>query len=411
MPMMSNKTKSKIFFWSVVLCLLLAGTLAVMTRLYFSKNAGPVAAASRRMAAPVTGVRLDRGSGRLVAESDGARYTFTIDPRLQALAEELLRNYDPMTGAIVGIDPRTGAVRVAAVYVRKRVDYFREHRCESFLDPVARNGTYPMASVAKIVTAAAAFRAGLFEPDSVFQCNGRAETSGGNVNDAVGEMHGSISMADAFAKSCNSTFAKVALKVGRGPLLDEFNRFLFNKPIDFDLPLLESKAMFQDTDYSLARAGAGWEGAWMSPVHAAMIAASIRGEGNMPRAYLVESVNRGGKTIYRARPEIIARPVSPDVAEKIGSMFDGTVNVKGGTAYKGFYKGGKYQAGDIRVAGKTGSLNGNSDNESVTWFIGYTGSGDPDIAFATMIINDGNWTIKAASFTGQFFTRLAHGRK
>lgn len=408
MPKMSNKTKSKIFFWSVVLCIVLSGALAVMIRLYFAKGGTATAPATRHMPIPETGVKLDRGTGKLVAEMDESRYTFTIDPKLQALAEELLQKYDPMTGAIFGVDPKTGAIRVAAVYVRKRSEYMKSHKYESFLDPVARDGNYPMASIAKIVTSAAAFKAGLFKPDSVFQCTGRTVTKGGSVNDAVGEMHGPITLAEAMAKSCNSTFAKVALEVGRGPLLEQFDKFLFNKPIDFDLPLIESKAAFPDTEYSLARAGAGWEGAWMSPVHAAMIAATIRNQGKMPRAYFVESVE--GKTSYKAQSEIIAKPVSPEVAEQIGSMFDGTVHVQGGTAYKGFYKGGKYQAGGIRVVGKTGSLNGNSDSEAFTWFIGYVEEGEPDIAFATMIINDINWTIKAASFTGQFFTRLAHDK-
>ena len=411
MSKMSNKTKSKLFFYSVVTCLLLAGALAVMIRLYFGKGMSPITAASQRMVVPETGVHLDKETGKLVADSGDMRYTFTIDPRLQSLAESLLQKYDPMTGAIVGVDPRTGAIRVAAVYVRKRGDYLKSNPYVSFLDPVARDGTYPMASVAKIVTSAAAFSAGLYKPDSMFQCTGRTETGGGNVNDAVGEMHGEISVANAFAKSCNSTFAKVALKVGRGPLLEEFDKFLFNKPIDFDLPLLESKAMFSDTDYSLARAGAGWEGAWMSPIHAAMIAATIRNKGNMPRAYFVESVKKGNKTIYTARPEIIARPVTEEVADEIGSMFNGSVHVQGGTAYKGFYKGGAYQAGNIHVVGKTGSLNGNSDSDAFTWFVGYVDNGEPDIAFATMIINDVNWTIKAASFSGQFFTRLAHDKK
>jgi len=411
MAMLSNKTKSKIFFWSVVSCIMLAAALAVVLRLYLSGSGSAQpgrAVRIGRMPIKTDNVRLDNKSKKLYTESGGTRVYYTINPKLQSLAEELLIKYDPVVGVIVGLEPKSGAARVIAVYSRKRSDYFKSHPYESLLDPIARSSTYPMASIAKIVTSSAAIRAGLYEPESVFDCNGRAVTSGGSVVDAVGEMHGRITMSEAFAKSCNSTFAKIALKVGREKLLDEFERFQFNNGIDFDLPLLESTAAFEDNDYSLARSGAGYEGARMSPIHAALIAATINAGGVMPRPFVIDEIEKNGRTVYHGHPTVVSQPITKKQAELISSMFYGTVHEQGGTAFKGFYKGGSYQAGNIKVVGKTGSLNGNDDNESYTWFVGYVESGDPGIAFATMILNDGKWTIKAASFTGQFFKTIAY---
>ncbi len=399
------------FFWSVVTCILLATALAVVLRLYLGNSGGAHprrAVTIGRMPVKTDNVRHDKTAGKLYTESGNTRVYYTIEPELQSLAEGLLVKYDPVVGVIVGLDPESGAARVIAVYSRKRSEYIKSHPYESLLDPIARSSTYPMASIAKIVTSAAAIRAGIYTPDSVFDCNGRAVTSTGSVMDAVGEMHGEITMSDAFAKSCNSTFAKIALKVGREKLLDEFERFQFNNGINFDLPLLESTASIGDSDYSLARSGAGYEGARMSPIHAAMIAAAISSGGAMPRPYVIDSIVKDGRAVYHGRPAVAAQPVTLEQASLIGSMFHGTVHEQGGTAFKGFYKGGSYQAGEIKVVGKTGSLNGNDDSENYTWFVGYVESGDPGIAFATMILNDGRWNIKAASFTGQFFKTIAY---
>lgn len=402
---MSNKTKSKIFAWAVTLCLAQAIAIVwlvhyknIEIRLPFSTS-GPVTQTGRE------NVRLDKKGGFLYSVNENMRVVYTVDPKLQRIAERLFEKYDPVLGVFVAIEPGSGAVRVSTAYSRKsgsaaRVPY------ASILDPAARNSSYPMASIAKLVVASAALRAGLQNPGDSFNCEGYQTVDGGSIKCAG--VHGDITMAEAIAKSCNTTFGKIALKIGREKLFDEFERFGFNRIIGYDLPLLESTAAFGGDDYSMIRAGAGFDGAWMSPIHGALIAAAIENRGVMPSPYIVELVSRGRVQSHRARKSAIHEPIGARTAGSIASMMELTVNKAGCTAYRGFYKNGRSITGDIHVVGKTGSINGNSDAENYTWFVGFVSRGTPDLAFATLVLNDGNWKIKAASYTGQFFSAVAN---
>jgi len=381
--------------------------------MYFSARVGmPVGSRSNAQSHLETisrnNIKADRKAGIVYSERNGVKTVFTIDPKLQSIAERLLIKYDPVVGVFAAIEPKTGAVKALAVYTRKNADLVSAYPFASFLDPIARNSTYPMASIAKIVTSAAAFRLGLSSPSESYTCTGRTVVKGGSVSDAVGESHGPITTSEAFARSCNSTFAKIAMKIGRTELMREYDDFLFNRRIPFDFPLLESTAAIPEGDIGLANTGAGYRGATMSPLHAALIAATIANGGKMPAPYIVQSMMSGGKVKYRAKRSFLLKSISEKTARQISEMMVSTVHQQGCTAYKGFYKNGRYTAGDARVVGKTGSLNGNDETESFTWFVGHVQNENPDIAIATMIMNDGMWKIKAASYTGQFFTTLAN---
>lgn len=98
-------------------------------------------------------------------------------------------------------------------------------------------------------------------------------------------------------------------------------------------------------------------------------------------------------------------------AALLARMMEATVHRPHGTAYKGFYKNGEYIAAPFRVAGKTGSLNGKTPSEDFTWMIGFADGKTDHFAFACLIMNDENWKIKAASFSGQFFMHYASLKK
>jgi penicillin-binding protein A len=408
---MSNKTKSKIFVWAVTLCL--AQAIAIIWLVHHN-NGGPklpFTTPGKSDSVMQTGrenVLLDRKGGFLYSENGKTRVVYTVEPKLQEIAEGLFAKYDPVLGVFVAIDPGTGAVRVSAVYSRKKGGVARVPY-SSILDPAARSSSYPMASIAKLITACAAFRAGLQNPDDSFNCEGRLAAEGGSIKCAG--VHGNITMAQAIAKSCNTTFGKIAMKVGREKLYEEYERFGFNRIIGYDLPLLESTAVFAGDDYSMIRAGSGFEGAWISPVHAALIATAIENRGMMPKPYIVASVSSGGIPKYHAHKSAVLEPIDRGIADKLASMMELTVNIAGSTAYKGFYKNGKTITGDMHVVGKTGSLNGESDEESYTWFVGFVRKGSPDLAFATLVMNDDKWKIKAASYTGQFFSAVSNKYK
>jgi len=124
--------------------------------------------------------------------------------------------------------------------------------------------------------------------------------------------------------------------------------------------------------------------------------------------YVIKSVEKDGEEIFRRKPQALAQPIKKNTAARLARMMESTVHNRRGTAYRGFYKNGRYLAAPLKVAGKTGSLNGKTPHEQFTWMIGFAKWKQNDaFAFACLVMNDENWTIKAASFSGQFFKHYA----
>lgn len=357
-------------------------------------------------------LEVEEEGNRLTGVYDDYRIRFTLDRKIQELAVELLQHYEPVMGVFVAMDARTGAVLAMAAHNR------RWKNCDSgtcppvFLHPQIRNSDYPMASLVKIMAVAAALESKIVSPDTKRRCRGRESFPGGTVRDPGGLAHGNIAVGDALGFSCNAIFGRLGVEVGRERLEEYLDKFMIGRRLDFDLPLLESNYLIDDDELDIARAAAGFGDIRISPVHAAAVAAAVQNRGRMMRPYFIDGIERVREKgepvrIYEKRQAMIARPVKKATAAAIAGMMRATVHKRGGTAYRGFYKRRGYIAGPFDVTGKTGSLNGRTSKEQFTWMIGFVEEGEPKFAFAALVLNDEKWTIKAASFTGQFFKHYA----
>lgn len=91
-----------------------------------------------------------------------------------------------------------------------------------------------------------------------------------------------MSLAEAMAKSSNVIFAKTALRWLDVPtLLSYGERFQFNRPIPFELPVQVSRMEIDDSERGLAMSAAGFGDVGLSPLHGAMIGAAIANDGVM----------------------------------------------------------------------------------------------------------------------------------
>lgn len=404
-------TKSKVFMASVIMCFVLSAAVLIIARAYL-RNIGEArqSVALRTYAGRLhnSTFSVDDKANRLTASADEIFFRLTIDAELQKIAEDMLKMYNPVKASFILMDATTGEIIVMAAYSRKRDQLPMAGELKTFLDPIHRSAAHPMASLAKIITAAAAIEKKNYGPGDTFDCSGRYRIEGkGSVSDPKGVAHGNITMGRALAASCNPVYGRIAVEVGRDSMAEYFDRFAFNSIIPFDLPLEESVASVGHDDYRVARVGAGFDGAWMSPVHAAAIAGSVRNGGRMMKPWFIRSIERDGKRIYQYRKQTIASPIEAGTARTLGLMMSGTVNGPGGTAYRGFYKNGDSLTGSIRFAGKTGSLSGDVPQIHYAWFIGHVEKGARPLAFSSLVVNDGTWKIKAASFAGQYFKAVA----
>lgn len=344
--------------------------------------------------------RLGEGDG-YEERVEGHRIRYTVDPELQEGALTVFRRYKVPYGAFVAIEPSSGKILALAEYSAQ----------EPELGDFCRRATYPAASLVKIMTAVAALESGKVTPATQFRFEGSPyRLYPRKISPKNGRRENNVStLADALGKSNNVVFGKLGADVvGAEGLERALAAFGFNVELPFDFPLQRSHATVPRERFPLARTAAGFEDVYLSPVHAAMIAAAVGNGGLMMQPYVVETIeDENGKTVYRAAPAPFRQCTEEGIAKQVGEMMVRTVS--GGTSSKVFYRYARKLRSRVGVAGKTGSLTGQDPPGKYEWFVGFAPVTHPKIAVASLVVNQGDlWHIKG-TYTAQAVMREFFG--
>jgi membrane peptidoglycan carboxypeptidase len=165
------------------------------------------------------------------------------------------------------------------------------------------------------------------------------------------------------------------------------------------VPLQQSTFTVGYYNYDIARTAAGFGSVFISPVHAAMIAAAVGNDGKMLRPYLIDRIEDArGSVTYQSRPTVLKSSVMTSTAEELLHIMKSTVET--GTARKHFarFRGGA----TFPVAAKTGTLSGTNPKGLYHWFIATAPVANPSIAIATLVIDPGNARVKAGALGSRF---------
>lgn len=324
---------------------------------------------------------------------------YTIDSTLQSAAEKLLRAYKPDYGVIVAIEPSTGKIRAMASYTKGVIAS----------ENLALRNTYPAASIFKIVTATAALQNADLHPNSLIPFNGSNHTlyKSNVLGNKKNRWTRNMSFKEAFAKSVNVVFGRIGLfHIEPQQLLSTAEDFGFNQRFSTDLPFDVSLAEIPDAkDFHLAELASGFNKVTtLSPIHGAMIAASITQKGTMKAPFIVESlVSEKGESIYQAEKSEASRTMSPEVALELKQMMEATIF--DGTSRRAFRPLVKNRAlKELKLGGKTGSLTGNNPRGKTDWFVGYAMNDEEDaLAIAALTVNVKYWTVKSAHLAQTLF--------
>jgi penicillin-binding protein A len=317
----------------------------------------------------------------------------TLDEALQKRVENLYARYNPTYAAFVAMDPDTGKILAM-------VDYSAQGHEEN-LNLMA---TFPAASIFKVVTAAGALSERSIPPNAKFPVNGRYGTLyRRNLRDTVNRWTRFISIEEAFAKSVNTVFARIAMnKVGPEAMQRYADSFAFNQQIDFDMPIELGTAVIPlDDEFGLAESGSGYtRRQTLNPIQGAMIAASVVNGGKMPAPYLVEKVtDPNGRLLYEAEVNSkLLQPMDRETARSLAMIMEHTVTR--GTARSEYRDYNHHpMLSKLFIGAKTGSLTGRNPAGKYDWFVGFAQSSTnpkKKIAYASMIVNRKYWRVKAA---------------
>jgi peptidoglycan glycosyltransferase len=326
----------------------------------------------------------------------------TLEHSLQTVAADALGN---QAGAVVAIDPATGAI--LAMVSKPGFDPNMLLGTGAAAAGDALSGaadrpllnrtigeTYPPGSTFKIVTATAALETGAAGPGTTYpnpveltlpgttstirnfdrrRCGGGAE----------------ISLADAFAVSCNTTFAMIGLDLESGEFVDAAEAFGFGLDIPFDLTTLASAippaSDFADDPPALAQSAIGQRDVRATPLQMALVAAGVANGGWIMTPYIVSEVfNSEGVVTSRTEPLGWQRAMSPSTADVLADLMERVVT--SGTGSRAAVPG-------IRIAGKTGTAEvpGQSPH---AWFVGFgpvdARPGTRQIAIAVLVESGGD---------------------
>ncbi len=338
----------------------------------------------------------------------GNKVTLTIDASLQRACSKIL---GWNKGAIVALDPKTGEIIVALsqpLFNPSRIDtedwYNNSDNPNKPFKNRAFEELYMPGSIAKIITTAAVLEKKL-DLSTVFplHCKGSLIIDGTPFLDW--KKHGRIkSLEEAFDNSCNVSYAKLGRLLGADALFEYTNKFGIQKVPPIELPVLAGKTAYTDTSLQVAEWANGVGKYWITPLHAAMLAAAIANDGVVMKPYLIKEIKSFHEDpIKTNHPAPWFTAISKETARKISQMMlEDTV--------KGIGK--KASVIGISVAGKTGTTGSVSKGGLNGWFICFAPVEKPKIALAVYIENGGTGMDVAAPIAGKvlsaFFTENEH---
>jgi penicillin-binding protein A len=322
----------------------------------------------------------------------------SIDPAAQRVALEDLE--EEGFGAVVAIEPSTGAVKVMASnkpYDPNRVPYefpkLINNLIETPLLNRATQGLYPPGSTFKVVTAAAGLESGTITPETTIDAPGTLIDEGHVLANDFERPWGEISLDTALTNSVNTWFGQLGQKVGQDDLFETMEKFGFNSTPPIDLPdeevynsgVYEGRHTLTRNDpVDLARVAIGQERLLATPLQIAMVAAAVANGGKLMKPQIWKRVvDPDGRVVESLDPTEYSQPVSAETAEELTTAMEGVV--REGTGTNAAIPG-------VSVAGKTGTAEtpgneacGGGDDENQAWFMGFVPADDPQIAIAASV--------------------------
>ena len=336
----------------------------------------------------------------------GNSVQLTIDSRIQRAAEQALAG---RVGAIVALDPRSGAVLAWA-----SAPTFDNTNIQAAIEAANASGgadtsmydratlaLYTPGSTFKVLTLASALENGLATLDTTYDSPGRMEIGGADVV-SIGERgHGKISLAKAFALSSNTVFGQVADGLGAEKLVATARAFGYGQQLGLDFTTAASVMPNPEemTEWELAWAGAGQPvgqghtpGPQTTVMQNAVIAAAIANNGIAMNPYVVGQILAPDGTVVKTtRERSLGQAVSSGTAEQVKeAMLDVVQNGTGSAA----------AIAGVKVAGKTGTAETNNANANST-FVGFAPYDTPTVAIAVVIEQNAKGEESAAAVGGQ----------
>jgi penicillin-binding protein 2 len=356
-----------------------------------------------------------------VAGEPGQEITTTLDRDFQREVQKALSVFN---GAVVVLERDTGRVLAMASSPGFDPNAFEieNYNWNTQLSEIVNNpalpqfnratqGQYPLGSVFKIITLAAALESGRFTPESTYDCQyDFTELPGLILHDWTWDHFqedqktlpsGLLTLPEGLIRSCNPWFWHIGLDLfnaGLTQAIAEMSRgFGLGSKTGID-GVEEATGNIPEPGSAVdaTNLAIGQGDMQVTPLQVARFIAAMGNGGTLYRPQLIEKIAPpGGEATFTFEPDAQGTlPIKTSTLKIIQEAMKGVVASKNppGTAYRPM-------AGlDIPVAGKTGTAT-SSAGDPHAWFAGYTfaeRADKPDIAVVVIAENAGEGSEIAA---------------
>lgn len=317
----------------------------------------------------------------------GGSVVTTIRPDVQQAAYDAMHRgcKDGCRGAVVALEPSTGKIlamvstpsydpNLLASQDPEKENAAWKRLTEDPAQPMLNRAiaqTYPPGSTFKVITTAAALADGktvntevtasptIFLPGSnaTLENYNRASCGGGDTT----------SLKEAFARSCNTAFAKLgAEQLKRDKLVKAAQAFGLDRELDsIPLQVATSTVGPMSDDAAVAMSSIGQKDVAMTPLQNAMVAAAVANKGVLMQPHLVDSLKGPDlSNLSTTTPDDIGQAVTPAIANTLTELM---IASEQRTAQTGALPG-------VQIASKTGTAEHGTDPRNTpphAWYIAF----------------------------------------
>jgi penicillin-binding protein 2 len=280
---------------------------------------------------------------------------------------------------------------------------------------------YSPGSTFKVITQLAAFKSGLFRPETVVNCPGGYKLGARTWRCHKESGHGPVNAKQSMAYSCDTWFFKVADTLGLDPIAEMGRELGLGSPTGIGvlgevpgiMPTEEYHDRLSPGGYTKGMAlnsaiGQGDDN--VTPLQLAGVYAALANGGKLYKPQLVQRIeDLDGRVVESYDPEVVRTVnMNPDHLKVIVEGLVAVANAPGGTAFRARQQ---YREGlkDIEVAGKTGTAQvvaigavrlKTHQMEFFTrdhaWFAGFAPVNKPEIAVVVLNEHGGHGGVDAA---------------
>ena len=365
---------------------------------------------------------------RYMAPKHGLNIKLTIDMRLQTIVEQELdkgmRHFRAKRGCMIVVDPKTGDI--LAMVSRPAFDLNTKelitHKGKFKRGEIKEDGNvvtgdfnfacqtrYEPGSTFKVLAVTAAVDKGLMGIGGWVNCEPFSVGFGSKaINDRPFNYH-SLPVWGVLKKSSNPGAARIAIVAKWQNYKEYLEKFGLNKPVGIELPSGGACLLADGSNIvNYSRIAYGYSVA-VSPLHMAMVYATIANDGVRMKPRLIEKIIAADGSVYdECAPQEVCRVMKSGTAKDLRFALE-TVTQRSGECGRGTATAAAIPG--FRIGGKTGTAKkvktggGYAENLYTVSFAGVLPINDPKLVVMTVIdephptdCNPGGGTVAAPIF-------------